>query len=84
MSVNWNEIGILAPECIEHEANGLLVPRGDARALADAVNKLEQDRAFAARLMRGRPPVPTIEEAALRIEKVYRECLAELVREEES
>jgi glycosyltransferase involved in cell wall biosynthesis len=38
------------PEVIEHEANGLLVPPGDAHALASALCRLFQDRVLARRL----------------------------------
>jgi glycosyltransferase involved in cell wall biosynthesis len=38
------------PEIVEHERNGLLIPLGDARALADAMLRIASDRELAARL----------------------------------
>jgi glycosyltransferase involved in cell wall biosynthesis len=38
------------PDIVEHERNGLLVPPGDADALAEALVRVLSDRAFAERL----------------------------------
>ena len=38
------------PEVVTHERNGLLVPVGDAAALADALNRLIEDGALRRRL----------------------------------
>lgn len=40
-------------EIVHHGADGLLVPRGNAKALADAMAALIEDPAFAAKLARG-------------------------------
>jgi colanic acid/amylovoran biosynthesis glycosyltransferase len=38
------------PELVEHEVEGLLVPPGDARALADAIERLQVDAGLRARM----------------------------------
>ena len=68
-------------ECVTHGTNGLLFPRGDSAALADAIRTLSEDRAFAARLARGRPVLPTVEAVAERVEGIYVACLAALEEE---
>lgn len=51
------------PEAIEHEVNGLLVPPGDAEALARALGRVLGDAALGARL--GRAARGTVEERFL-------------------
>ncbi|TAJ11578.1 MAG: glycosyltransferase [Planctomycetota bacterium] len=54
---------------------GVLVPPGDARALADSLRALAADRERLHELARAHPRVPDLSEAAARIEGVYREVL---------
>lgn len=54
---------------------GVLVPAGDARALADALRGLAADRERLHALASSHPRVPDIAEGAERVEAVYREVL---------
>jgi glycosyltransferase involved in cell wall biosynthesis len=54
---------------------GVLVPAGDARALADTLLELATDRARLHELACAHPRVPDLAESAGRVEGVYREVL---------
>ena len=58
-------------EALEHEKTGLLFPRGDERALADAIRRLVTEPGLYERLALGRPRVPTLEEVVDRLEALY-------------
>lgn len=49
-------------DMIRHDVNGLLVPEGDAIALAEAIDRLVDDPAVVSRLRRGISPPLTIED----------------------
>lgn len=60
------------PEQVRHGHNGLLFPSGDARALADAMQTLLDDRALALQMGRnGRQQVETINGPAAHYEQTY-------------
>lgn len=59
-------------EAVRHEASGLCFPRGDAPALARALERLAREPGLYDRLAAGRPPVPTLEEIVDRLEALYR------------
>ena len=58
-------------EAVEHGVTGLTFPRGDERALAQALRALARDRELYERLARSRPRVPTLEEVVDRLEQLY-------------
>lgn len=58
-------------EVVEHGRTGLTFPRGDDRALAEALRSLARDAELYDRLARNRPPVPTLEEVVDRLEVLY-------------
>jgi len=68
------------PEVVRHGANGLIVPAGDSRALAEAIRNVHDDPGAASAL--GRAASATIRErysqrsTALRIMDIYDEVLA--------
>jgi glycosyltransferase involved in cell wall biosynthesis len=66
------------PDLVDHGETGLLVPPGDARALAGAMQTLLQDRALLARLQAtSLARVERLKARAVvgRIEQVYRDAL---------
>jgi glycosyltransferase involved in cell wall biosynthesis len=66
------------PDIIHHEENGLLVPPGDAVALAAAVERLYLDAALRERLVEAaRTQLEHFSPAAMtdRYEQLYRTCL---------
>ena len=65
-------------EAVEDGRGGLRFPAGDARALAELVRGLCEDRSRLAQLAQGRPAVPGVEQIVDRIEVLYDACLAEL------
>lgn len=58
-------------EAVEHGVTGLRFPRGDARALAEAIRSLARDAGLYDRLAAARPKVPTLEEVVDRLEQLY-------------
>jgi len=76
LAVVASDVGGLA-ECVVNGDNGLLVPRGDSRSLAEAIRALIDDRSLVSRLAAGRPAVPSVEACAERVEQIYGECGSE-------
>ena len=70
-----SDLGGMA-EAVEDGVSGRLFPRGDAAALAGILRRLAGDRDELARLARGRPPVPTLEEEVDRLVEIYAEVMA--------
>jgi glycosyltransferase involved in cell wall biosynthesis len=68
------------PEIIEHDVSGLLVPVRDSAALADAMSKLLEDRALAARLgeagRRRVAEVFSMERSVHEVESLYERLVA--------
>ncbi len=58
-------------EAVRDGVTGLLFPRGDERALAQAIRSLARDAALYDRLAGQRPRVPTLEEVVDRLEGLY-------------
>jgi len=58
-------------EAVEHGTTGLTFPRGDDRALSEAIRSLARDAALYDRLAQNRPRVVTLEEVADRLERLY-------------
>jgi len=69
-------------ESVRHGTNGLLVPRGDASALASAIRSLAEDRAYLTRLAHGRPVLATVEGVTERLEQLYASCLDQIDRKQ--
>lgn len=65
-----SDLGGMA-ESVQDGINGLLFPRGDARALARAIEQLLFDPLLYDRLARDRPPLWSMEKVAARVESVY-------------
>jgi glycosyltransferase involved in cell wall biosynthesis len=58
-------------EAVEHGVTGLTFPRGDERALAQAIRSLAREPALYDRLASQRPRVATLEEVVDRLEELY-------------
>jgi glycosyltransferase involved in cell wall biosynthesis len=64
-------LGVMA-ERIQHEQNGLLLPVGDAQALAQALRDLQKNPSKMVQLRKGIQPVTTMKRHAEEIEVLYR------------
>ncbi len=64
-------------EAVEPGLGGDRFPVGDARALAERLRELEENRERLAEWSQARPPVPTVDKVRARIEQIYEACLAE-------
>jgi len=58
-------------ESVRHDVDGLLFPRGDGPALADALERLADEPGLWDRLAAGRPDLPDVPEIAAQIESLY-------------
>jgi glycosyltransferase involved in cell wall biosynthesis len=75
------EHGALA-ERVQHEVDGLLVPPGDTSALRRALRRMMEENNLMEQLVAGIRPVLSIAEHAQRVERVYRDVLAEAGRDQ--
>jgi glycosyltransferase involved in cell wall biosynthesis len=70
LTVLASELGGV-PEFVQDGINGLLFPRGDARALARCLERLLGNPALYERLCRDRPRLPSMDEVAQRVQALY-------------
>ena len=63
-------------DLVQHEKNGLLFERGDAKSLAEQMRRLTEDRALLEKLTAGVTEVKAIEDDARDHEKIYAELIA--------
>ena len=67
-------------ESIEHDRSGVLVPPGDAGALADVIRRLASDAVYRERLRRGADEffeqIPSWEQIGAQTRSVYKDAIA--------